>query len=99
MPPGFLRLALAWIGLMLLWGLEFGITFIDMPPSVRPVILVVAAVMVGIIGVFFMHVGQGPAVVRGFAVVAIFWMMILIGLGSLDPLTRLQYFTQIDHPG
>lgn len=99
MPPGFLRLAFTWLALILLWGLEFGLTFIDMPPSLRPVILVVAALMVGVIGLFFMHVGRGPTIVRGFAVVAVFWMIVLIGLGSMDPLTRIQYFTQIDHPG
>jgi caa(3)-type oxidase subunit IV len=98
MPPGFLRLLLGWIALLLLWGLEFGLSFVQMPPSVRPVILAVAAVMVALIAVFFMHVGSGPILVRGFAVVAVFWMIVLIGLGSMDPLTRTQYFTAIDHP-
>jgi hypothetical protein len=29
---------------------------------------------------------------------AIFWMIVLIGLGSMDPLTRAQYFTATDAP-
>lgn len=98
MPSGLLRLMLAWIALLLLWGLEFGIAFIRMPASVRPIILVVPAIMLAIIAVSFMHVGRGPTVLRGFAVMAIFWMLILIGLGSMDPFTRIQYFTEIDHP-
>ena len=98
MPPGFIRLTLAWLALILLWALEFGLSFVDMPPSMRPVILMPAAAMVVILAVFFMHVGDGPTIVRGFAVVAIFWMIVLIGLGSMDPLTRAQYFTAIDHP-
>ena len=98
MPAGLLRVALAWVALIVLWGAEFGISFMYMPPSIRPIILIIAAVMIAIIAVFFMHVGRGPTIVRGFAVAAIFWMIILIGLGSMDPLTRVQYFTHIDHP-
>jgi caa(3)-type oxidase subunit IV len=98
MPPGFGRLLCGWIALILLWGLEFGVSFIDMSPSLRPVLLVVATLMLGFVAFFFMHVGRGPIIVRGFAVMAIFWMIVLIGLGSIDPLTRTQYFTATDHP-
>jgi cytochrome c oxidase subunit IV len=98
MPPGFLRLLLAWIALILLWGLEFGISFIQMPPSIRPVILLVAFAMLAVVAVFFMHLGSGPTVVRGFAVAGVFWMIVLIGLGSMDPMTRVQYFTTVDRP-
>ena len=98
MPPGFLRLFAAWVVLLLLWGLEFGISFVHMPPGVRPVILVVAIAMLVVIAVVFMEVGRGPVLIRGFAAVLVFWMTILIGLGSMDPFTRVQYFTQIDHP-
>ena len=98
MPPGFLRLLLAWIALILLWGLEFGISFVTMPPSVRPVIMLVAFAMLAVVAVFFMHLCTGPTIVRGFAVVAVFWMIVLIGLGSMDPLTRVQYFTTVDRP-
>jgi hypothetical protein len=98
MPPGFGRLFLGWITLILLWGLEFGITFILMPASLRPVLMIVAAGMVALVAFFFMQVGRGPILIRGFAVMAIFWMIVLIGLGSMDPLTRAQYFTTIDAP-
>jgi hypothetical protein len=93
MPPGFGRLFLGWITLILLWGLEFGLSFVAMPVWLRPILLIVAAGMVALVALLFMHVGRGPIVVRGFAVVAIFWMIVLIGLGSMDPLTRAQYFT------
>lgn len=98
MPPGFFRLLIAWLALILLWGLEFGLTFVHMPPSVRPVILGVTAVMLTFIAFFFMHLSKGPIIIRGFAVIGLFWMIVLIGLGSIDPLTRVQYFTTIDHP-
>lgn len=98
MPPGFSRLLFGWVALILLWGLEFGLSFADMPASFRPILLMVAAVMVLVLAVFFMHLGHGPTIIRGFAVVAIFWMIVLIGLGSMDPLTRIQYFTPLNHP-
>jgi hypothetical protein len=96
MPPGFRRLLLGWIALVLLWALEFGASLIHMPASMRPVLLVVAAGMLSVVGFIFMHVSCGPIVVRGFAVMAIFWLIVLIGLGSMDPLTRAQYFVTID---
>ena len=98
MPPGFARLLLAWFALILLWGLEFGVSFIDMPPSLRPVLLVVAFAMLAFVALYFMHLGRGPILVRGFAVMAIFWMIVLIGLGSMDPLTRTQYIATTNQP-
>ncbi len=98
MPAGFLRLLFGWVSLILLWGLEFSLSFIHMLSSFRPVLLIVAAAMVVVLAVFFMHLGRGPIIVRAFAVVAVFWMIVLIGLGSMDPLTRVQYFTSVDHP-
>jgi len=78
--------------------LEFGLSFVHMPGSVRPLLLIVAAAMVLVLAVFFMHLNHGPVVIRGFAVVAVFWMIVLIGPGSMDPLTRIQYPTPVDHP-
>ena len=98
MPPGFGRLFFGWVALVLLWGLEFGVSFVQMPPSLRPVLMIAAAGMVALVAFFFMHVGRGPILIRGFAVMAIFWMIVLIGLGSMDPLTRAQYFTTTDAP-
>jgi hypothetical protein len=96
MPPGFGRLLSGWIALILLWALEFGASFIAMPPPLRPILLVAAAGMLGVVAFVFMHVSRGPIIVRGFAVMAVFWMIVLIGLGSMDPLTRAQYFVTID---
>ena len=98
MPLGFGRLFLGWIALILLWGLEFGVSFVGMPASLRPLLLIAAAAMVALVAFFFMHVDRGPVVVRGFAVMAVFWMIVLIGLGSMDPLTREQYFTTTEAP-
>ncbi len=98
MPAGWLRLALAWIALLLLLCAEFGLSHLRMPPDLRPVLIVVALTMLALVAVCFMHVGSGPTVVRGFAVMGLFWMIVLLGLGSMDPLTRVQYFTTVDRP-
>lgn len=98
MPEGWLRLVLAWIGLLLLLVLEFGLSHLQMPAHARPVLIVVAIAMLAIVAFCFMHVGSGPTVVRGFAVMGLFWMIILLGLGSMDAMTRMQYFTTVDRP-
>jgi hypothetical protein len=38
-----------------------------------------------------MQIGRGPALVRVFAAAGLLWVSILLGLGSLDPLTRHDY--------
>jgi hypothetical protein len=42
----------------------------------------------------FMQVGRGPTIVRLFAVAALVWLSVLLGLGSLDPMTRIEYLVQ-----
>jgi hypothetical protein len=41
-----------------------------------------------------MQVGRGPTIVRLFAVAALVWLSVLLGLGSLDPMTRIEYLVQ-----
>ena len=53
--------------------------------------LIPAVLMVGTVGTMFMEVGRGPEIVRLFAVAALLWLTILLGLGSLDPMTRTDY--------
>ena len=38
-----------------------------------------------------MEVKRGVVLVRAFAVAAIFWLLVLLGLGSVDALTRTDY--------
>ncbi len=54
-----------------------------------PVVLMVAAV-----ATMFMQVGRGPTIVRLFAVAALVWLTVLLGLGSLDPMTRIEYHVE-----
>ncbi len=56
-------------------------------------IAIVAATMVGVAAFGFMELRQEGATVWLFAAAAALWLMILLGLGSLDPLTRTLYPT------
>jgi hypothetical protein len=45
-----------------------------------------------------MEVGRGPEIIRLFAIAALLWLSILLGLGSLDPLPRIEYLVQVAYP-
>jgi hypothetical protein len=38
-----------------------------------------------------MEINKGPVLVRAFAVGALFFLFVLLALGSVDPLTRTDY--------
>jgi len=56
-------------------------------------IAIVAATMVGVAAFGFMDLRREGATVWLFAAAAVLWLIILLGLGSLDPLTRTLYPT------
>jgi cytochrome c oxidase subunit 4 len=87
----YLHLLLAWLALMALWGTEFGCSYLAFDRSLRPVLIVPAIMMAAVVVFAFMRVRHGPAVVRGFAVAGLFWLTLLLGLGTADPLTRAVY--------
>jgi cytochrome c oxidase subunit 4 len=94
--PRLLRLLLSWVLLLVLVAVEFGASFLPMNREVRPLILIPAVLMVAAVGIVFMQVGRGPTIVRLFATAGLLWLTILLGLGSLDPLTRTDYQVQTD---
>ena len=97
MPPEFGRLLLSWSALLLLGGAEFAVSFLPMDRSLRPLVMIPGVLMVAVVAIRFMEVGKGPAIVRGFAVAAIFWLIVLLGLGSMDPLTRTDHLVPGAH--
>ena len=70
---------------------EVGVSFLPLRPSTRPLILIHALAMLGIVVTSFMQIGRGPVIVRLFAAAGVLWLLILLALGSLDPLTRVVY--------
>jgi cytochrome c oxidase subunit IV len=88
----FRHLIAAFVSLLVLLAIEVGVTFLRLEPSARPLVLIPAVLMVLVVGVVFMEAGQGPGIVRLFAAAGLFWLTILLGLGSLDPVTRVMYY-------
>lgn len=91
LPPETGRLVRLWLALLLLGGIEFGLSFLPLGHRARPLVILPAIPMIVAVAVGFMNVTKGPAIVRAFAVAALFWLLILLGLGSLDALTRIDY--------
>ncbi len=87
-------LLLTWVVMLILLGIQYGVSRLHFDPRLRPLLLVPAVLMVGLAGVVFMEVRKGPGIVRLFAVASLLWLLILLGLGSMDPFTRVMYYVQ-----
>lgn len=85
------HLSLTLMLLLVLLAIQFGVTFLPLHRADRPLVLIPAMLMVGILATVFMEVGRGPVIVRLFAVAGLLWLSILLGLGSLDLMTRTDY--------
>jgi hypothetical protein len=85
------RLLKAWVWVLLLGAVEFSLALLPMPHTFRPLIMLPGLAMIAGVALFFMEVNRGPAVVRAFAVAALFWLFLLLVLGSCDPFTRTEY--------
>ena len=80
---------LAFIGLLLLLGINTALAFLapDWPWSWIVQVLV-AAVMVTIVILFSMEVIEQPPIIRLFSGLGFFWVAILFGLSMVDYATR-----------
>jgi hypothetical protein len=85
------RLLRIWLLLLLLGGAEFAASFLPLPKGLRPLVILPGVLMVATVALGFMELKRGIVLVRAFAVAAIFWLLVLLGLGSVDPLTRTDY--------
>jgi hypothetical protein len=88
------ELSLTLLLLFILLAAEFGMAFLPLSRSLRPLILIPAVLMAYVVCSVFMEARQGPAIVRLFIVAGLLWLAILLGLGSLDPLTRKDYYVR-----
>jgi hypothetical protein len=85
------RLLSIWLALLVLGGAEFAASFLPLPRSLRPLVILPGVLMVASVAVGFMEVKRGIVLVRAFAVAAMFWLLVLLALGSADPLTRTDH--------
>ena len=73
------------IVLLLLLGAEMLVARVDVNVLAAPLI---GFVMAGIVGMSFMRLAVTGGLPRVFALAALFWLVVLLGMGSLDALTR-----------
>lgn len=90
------RLLLGWGLLLVLLAAEFGLSFLSLAPWFRTLLLP-ALGMVAVVAIVFMEIGDGPVIVRGFAAAGVLWLLVLLTLGSMDPLTRTDYQVPTAH--
>ena len=88
MSTGHRHALFVWAGLLGLAAIEFGAAFIPMQHGLRPLLLLPALVMVALVSLVFMRVQRSVAAARGFALAALVWLLLLLGLGTMDPMTR-----------
>jgi caa(3)-type oxidase subunit IV len=89
--PEIWRLFRIWLALLVLGGAEFAASFLPLPRSLRPLVILPAVLMVAIVAIGFMEVKRGSVLARTFAIAAVFWLLVLLALGTADPLTRTDY--------
>jgi hypothetical protein len=97
MTAGMIRVLLVWGLLILLGAIEFLASYLPIDRAWRPLIMVPAVMMVLVVAIALMEVRKGPVIVRAFAVAAIFWLLVLLALGSADPLTRTNHYVPEAH--
>ena len=88
MMPLLRPVAAVWLALGALFALELAGAFTGWGHAFGGLLLVPAAAMVLLVGFFFMRVRQAGRLARFFALAALFWLLVLLGLGSIDPMTR-----------
>lgn len=72
-------------GLLGLLALEFALAFTALPRLVLPA---VGVAMVVVTAFTFMRLRAGGRLSAVFALAAVFWLCVMMGLGSMDPATR-----------
>lgn len=82
---------LTWLALLLAAALEFGVSFLSVPPFVRPILILPSVGMAILVALSFMRLLAAPDIAKGFAIAGVFWLTVLLGLAMTDPLTRVVY--------
>jgi caa(3)-type oxidase subunit IV len=81
---------IAWFVLVLLVGAQLLVARVLNHGNFAPLI---GVAMAGIVAFVFMDLRRSNNLTRIFAIGGVFWLIILIGLGILDPVTRVQVTT------
>lgn len=76
----------AWIALLALTGLSFGFSRLQLGAAATPVALGIAAVKVAVVGLVFMHLARGRAVLQLVALTSLVFVALLV-LGVVGDVT------------
>jgi hypothetical protein len=82
---------LTWVGLLLAASVEFGVSFLAIPHDARPILILPSVGMAVLVALGFMRLLIAPDLAKGFVIGGIFWLTVLLGLATTDPLTRAVY--------
>jgi caa(3)-type oxidase subunit IV len=82
---------LTWGTLLLAAALEFGVSFLSISSSIRPILLLPSVGMAVLVALGFMRLLTAPEIAKVFAIGGTFWLTVLLGLAMIDPLTRAVY--------
>jgi cytochrome c oxidase subunit IV len=83
------HILLWWLALLGLLAIELGASYLPIDRAMRPMLLFIAAGMVTVVALVFMRLATSPNLAKIFAAAGLFWLVILLGLGSVDPMTRM----------
>jgi len=89
--PSVASLVATWGALLALLAVTTASSYLDLGAGNTVLNLVIAAIKVALIAVFFMQLGRSDAAVRIAAVAALFFLLILAFLTFGDILTRPSY--------
>jgi cytochrome c oxidase subunit 4 len=85
---GVRRYAVTFAALLVLLVCTIGAAFLKLGPAAFPIAMAIAFAKILLIGWFFMHLAEGPPLVRLVAVATLLWLLILIGFTMSDFATR-----------
>ncbi len=80
-----MKSALLWLGLMLMLAAEF---FAAHSAALHSIVPYIGIAMALLMAFTFMELGSARGPARIFALAGFFWLLIMMGLGSLDSATR-----------
>jgi cytochrome c oxidase subunit IV len=80
-----LSAVLVWLGLMVLLALEYVSAYL---PPVSGAVPFIGICMAVIVALTFMRLASSRGLVTIFAMAGVFWMLVMMGLGSMDSFTR-----------
>lgn len=84
----FRPLILAWAGLILVLLLQIGAgTWLHVPQTAS----LFGVVATSIVLIVFMRIRSGSSLMGLFGIAGLFWLMVFLCLGTMDPVTRTDY--------